>query len=114
VNNNRRLNRVERQRLSLALWLALGSIFLSVVLSATVVLTSASERKRTDIIALQTLNALCSFKSDLAKRAATTERFINDVERGERGLIPGITLADLARSLFAQRSTLRSLESLNC
>lgn len=58
--------------------------------------------------------ALCTFRADLVRRADDTEQFIREIETGVRMSIPGITEADLARSLNAQRSTVKSLAILDC
>lgn len=64
--------------------------------------------------AIQTHDSLCNFKLDLEVRQANTEQFVTDIEEGRRQPIPGISLADLKRSLEAQTRTLSSLSDLDC
>ena len=62
------------------------------------------------LFAIQSRSAICSFKRDLQGRAQNTAAFIEALETGQRPPIPGITVADLQRSLAGQRATLRALE----
>ena len=64
--------------------------------------------------AIQTHDALCKFKGDLEQRAEQTASFIDEIEDGERDLIPGISLADLRRSHSIQIRTLSALSGLEC
>lgn len=57
-------------------------------------------------------HALCTFVSDLERRANDTREYLRKHEGREP--IPGITRADLRRSLQAQLSTLESFEELRC
>jgi hypothetical protein len=121
VKNNRRLNRVQRQRLSLALWMGFGSILLTVVLSASIAIYSSQERTRIDAVllaaaevAIETHDTLCLLKAAHQRDVTRTEKFIDEIRQGERGMIPGISLADLNQSLAVQRTTLKSLEPLRC
>lgn len=61
------------------------------------------------LLALQSHSALCTFKDDLETRRDTTRAFIESHHEG----IPGISRADLDRSLAGQEATLRSLGSLD-
>lgn len=54
-------------------------------------------------------DALCAMRADLERRAYDLAAFI---EAGRR--IPGVTQADLVRSLQGQRRTIESLEILDC
>lgn len=63
---------------------------------------------------IQTHDALCTFRDDLERRANETAFYISQIELGIRPGIPGITTADLRRSLAAQKATLKSLDGLNC
>jgi hypothetical protein len=65
-------------------------------------------------VATTTHKALCSFKSDLQTRADDLEVYIVELEHRQRPFIPGVTLADLKRTLGNQRMTLSSLTDLEC
>lgn len=62
----------------------------------------------------QAHDALCVFRADLDRRAVDGENFIADLVAGRRDPIPGITIADLQRSVAGQRSTLEALSNLDC
>ena len=64
--------------------------------------------------ALEAHAALCSFKADLARRVATSQKFIADLEAGRRPPIQGISVNDLRRSVDGQQATLDSLGPLEC
>ena len=74
----------------------------------------SADQRRNKQLALSTNAALCAFKHDIQTRAEQTQRFLNEIVSGDRPPIPGISVADLSRSLDAQRATLASLEILNC
>lgn len=59
-------------------------------------------------------DALCILRDDLRRRADDTEKFIDEIDRGVRPAISGISRADLLRSLEARRSTLKALAHLKC
>ncbi len=65
-------------------------------------------------VASESHSALCAFKNDLTRRHDDGERYVEDVKSGKRELIPGITIADLERSLASQESTLEALVPLHC
>lgn len=58
--------------------------------------------------------ALCSFKDDLRQRRDAGQAYLADLKSGKRVPIPGITQADIQRSIDAQTSTLNSLSGLGC
>lgn len=58
--------------------------------------------------------ALCVFRADLERRANDTAEYLAELRSGKREPIPGLTNADFARSLAAQRSTLKALADLEC
>lgn len=57
-------------------------------------------------------SALCAFTKDLERRVETTKDYLDKHEGREP--IPGISRADLRRSITNQRMTLESLEGLEC
>lgn len=59
---------------------------------------------------LRTHDALCKFRNDLQVRYENGVTFLSEHPKG----IPGISSADIQRSLVNQRATLDSLENLNC
>lgn len=59
-------------------------------------------------------DALCVFKGNLAARASDGEAYIRDVKAGRRPIIPGFTIAELARSVASQRAAVNSLRTLVC
>lgn len=61
---------------------------------------------------VRTDKALCSFVADLERRVETTRKYLDKNEGSEP--IPGITRADLRRSINNQRMTLHSLGALDC
>lgn len=60
--------------------------------------------------AFETNQALCTFKQDLQVRYDNGVQFLVDNPEG----IPGISAADIQRSLSNQRATLEALSDLNC
>ena len=72
------------------------------------------EAARAAAEAAQTHDALCALKFDLQRRANDTQEFLDDLATGQREPIPGLTVADLKRSLNGQQSTLASLKHLEC
>lgn len=59
-------------------------------------------------------DALCILKSDIQDRADRTEAFVNNIKKGLRSPLPGITTEELERSVAQQRETLEGLASLRC
>lgn len=64
--------------------------------------------------AIQTHDALCSFRSDIEGQYAAAAAYVEDVAAGRRRLIEGITLADLEIAQARRRATLDSLSDLDC
>lgn len=56
--------------------------------------------------------ALCTFVADLEQRLANSKEFLDKHPGAEP--IPGITRADILRTIDAQRRTLDSLSGLDC
>ena len=86
------------------------------VLLAVSLYTSAKsagdQARKLEQVATETHPALCTFTDDLTRRYETTRKYLRKHEGREP--IPGITRADLRRSLQAQKSTLDALSVLNC
>jgi hypothetical protein len=66
--------------------------------------------KQTNELAMQTNHALCTFKNDLKRRYDDSVEFLEKHPNG----IPGISGADIQRSLSNQKATLDALASLEC
>lgn len=62
----------------------------------------------------QAKHALCAFQDSARQRYTDTEKYLDDVREGRRQLIPGLTEADLVRSLRRDRDTLDSIAFLDC
>jgi hypothetical protein len=62
----------------------------------------------------QAEQALCALRGDLQTRIENTERYLEQVDKGERKLIPGLNRADLVQSVRGQRRTVDALASLDC
>lgn len=65
---------------------------------------------RVRAVAVETHEALCAFKSDLQRRYTAGSEFLENNPDG----IPGISAADIQRSLQNQRATLDALSALDC
>lgn len=87
--------------------LAIGAVVTAVVLRV-------QDQNRFEALARETHESLCALKTDVKNRADNTERFIEQIRRGERPPISGISTADLERSLASQRATLLALITLKC
>lgn len=66
--------------------------------------------KSIDELATETNGALCTFKMDLETRYANGVQFLDAHPQG----IPGISAADIARSLNNQKATIDALSGLDC
>jgi len=86
-------------------------LFLSVLLVFGLGLFNAS-RQRADLKRIQddTTKALCTFRDDLQRRYDDGVEFLVKHPEG----IPGISAADIRRSLHNQKATLLSLRDLPC
>jgi hypothetical protein len=78
-----------------------------VVAGATTTHNQSVELRR---VAVETHAALCAFKLGLQDRVASAEEFLIENPEG----IPGISRQDIQRSIDAQKSTLLSLDELDC
>ena len=95
-----------RKRFRLAL---LGYLFLSLAVAVSLYKVDA-QAERGD----EARSALCALKMDLSRREDSSRRFMNELLSGERKPIPGITVADIRRSVRNQRATLQALKTLDC
>lgn len=98
-------------------WFSWFSVFVCALALALFAYTSiqrSHDQAQLEELAVETNAALCAFKSNLEQRALDAEQYIADVQDGKREVIPGITIADLQRSLFNQQQTLDALEELSC
>lgn len=59
-------------------------------------------------------NALCVLRGDYERRLATSEEYVKDVRARKREPVPGITQADLQRSIDGLRSNINALSGLDC
>lgn len=59
-------------------------------------------------------HALCTFRDDLNQRQTDGLKYLSDLDEGKRKPLPGISRADIVRSLNNQQRTLDSLSDLNC
>ena len=91
-------------------WLSLGVCIFAIVLLLAAWKVRERDLEKIHEIAVSTNAALCTFRSDLQRRADATEEFI---ERHPEG-IPGISRQDLVRSWKSQQATLQALDSLKC
>lgn len=87
--------------------LAIGAVVVAVVLRV-------QDQNRFEQLARETHESLCALKTDVKHRASNTQRFLDEIRRGDRPQIPGISIADLERSLASQRATLLALVTLKC
>lgn len=92
-----------RRRLKRLLWA-------TIILYGVVIIVSAVGWWITHQQTNQTHNALCTFKDDLQKRIDGTQAFLVRYPNG----LDGLSKADLVKSIRDQKSTIESLDSLNC
>lgn len=69
---------------------------------------------RVELLAQENRRYTCRFVNDLAARHESGEKYLADVLHGRRQIIPGLTIADLQRTLDAQHTTLQAFEGLDC
>lgn len=93
---------------------ALVLCLFALILFGSSIILRFHDQRHIDKIALSTHDTLCVFKHDLQRRADDTQVYIIELQHGARQPIPGITIADLRRSLAAQRATIDSLSNLDC
>src|SRR4029453_9862499 len=87
------------------------ALFLSILLVFGLELwNAAQQRAAVARVAEQTLDALCTFRLDLQRRYDDGVEFPGEHPEG----IPGISAADIQRSLDNQKATLDSLSGLPC
>lgn len=106
----------ERKLAQLSTWLtALICFVLVFVISIMAVVvwqssTVGRNAERLEEVATQTHDTLCAFKRDLEVRYDNGAKFLKENPEG----IPGISAAEIQRSLSNQKSTLESLSNLDC
>jgi hypothetical protein len=93
-------------------WKPLAIVLLSAALLFANARENAQTQDRLQAVATETHSALCTFKADLQARFENTKEYL--AKHPGKEPIPGITRADLRRSLDAQRSTLDALSVLEC
>lgn len=94
-------------------WFSWFSIFVCVLALALFAWTSVQrshDQAALEKLARETNAALCAFKTDLQRRYDAGVEFL---EKNPNG-IPGISGADIQRSLVNQKATLDALEGLSC
>lgn len=83
------------------------------ILVAAVVFALAGTRSNsqdTERVAAQTHAAICTLRADLQRRVDDGDAFLKRHPHG----IPGISRADIQRSLVGQRSTIKALAIADC
>lgn len=83
------------------------------ILVAAVIFALAGTRENsqdTERVAKQTHAALCTLSQDLQQRVDDSRRFLKHHPHG----IPGISRADIQRSITAQQSTIKALAIADC
>ncbi len=74
--------------------------------------TSGQQQRALEQVARETHTALCTFTDDLERRLESTIKYLH--KHPGREPIPGITRADLRRSVVNQKATLAALDELHC
>lgn len=69
---------------------------------------------RLEDLARENRTYICRFVADLNERYDRGVKYQADVEAGRVPIIPGLTLADLQRSIDGQKATLESFRGLDC
>lgn len=91
-------------------WFSVAVCAASLALFAYTFQQRASDQAQVEELARQTNEALCTFKADLERRYLAGVEFL---DRNPDG-IPGVSRADIARSLSNQKATLEALATLEC
>ena len=91
-------------------WVSVVACCLCLVVLAWTSVLRANDSRRIERVALETNSALCALKADIQRRYDNGVSFL---ERNPQG-IPGLSAAEIGRSLESQRSTLTALDSLKC
>lgn len=100
----------EMLRLNLGLVVSAAFALLAISLLAVTIAFRAADQRQLEKVARSTHDALCTFKGDLEQRYQGGRQFLIDHPEG----IPGISPADIERSLANQKSTLHALSALDC
>lgn len=58
--------------------------------------------------------ALCAIKANEERRVDSSEQYLEDVRKGRRDSIPGITESDIRSSISRSQDTIRALDGLHC
>jgi len=91
----------------------LAALYCVLVMAGTYLYITTTNQ-RADIAALVVSNrdTLCAFRRDLVRRHDSTAKFLN--ENPGKEPIPGISRADLRRSLSNLKATISSFNDLDC
>lgn len=93
---------------------ALGLVVVALLFLVVVVGVRYHDQAKVNRLAAENHNVLCAFKHDREESAERTRTFISELKSGIRPPIPGITVADLERTLANIDSTLKALRQLDC
>jgi hypothetical protein len=91
-------------RATVALYLVLA------VLGAYAYINASHQRNEVARVALETNNALCTLRGDLAQRIASARRFLGNNPEG----IPGLPAKSIRESIQNQERTIDALSNLDC
>lgn len=94
-------------------WFSWFSVFvcaLSLTLFAYTSYQRSGDRAAIEKLAIETNAALCALRADLQRRHDAGVAFLKENPNG----IPGISAADIQRSLGNQQATLDALSDLSC
>ena len=69
---------------------------------------------RVESIANENRESICRFVIDLTNRRDAQVEYRDDLENGTRPPIPGVTIADIQRSIDSQTATIDAFAELNC
>lgn len=93
-----------------AVWFSAVFAIVALIVLGVLFAVRASDLRKLDELTRSTNQALCTFRLDLERRTDLTAQFLEDHPEG----IPGVSRADLIRSLTNQQATLESLSDLKC
>lgn len=93
---------------------ALAFVLVALLFLAVVIGIRYHDQAKVNALAAENHAVLCAFKHDRQESAERTRQFISELRSGIRPAIPGITVADLERTLANVESTLNALRQLDC